>query len=110
MDLLIQIILFGFIAFGCFVSSVVFLAFTTNKRPIVGLAFGVLELIFGALSSAVWAYALKISGKIDWFLLGLLGYPPIALIFYTMLLVGVVCIGINLRHIIKQKINVTDNS
>ena len=61
------------------------------------------------LSSSAWAYALKISGKVDWFLLGLLGYTPIALIFYTMLLVGVVCIGISLSHIIKQKMNITGN-
>lgn len=99
MDAFMQIITFGFIAFVSFVLSIVFAA---NKQNIAGLLFGVVELISGVLSSLIWACALKNSGKTDWFLLGLFRYTPAALIFYAMLLAGVVCIGINFGLIIKQ--------
>ena len=99
MDAFMQIITFGFIAFVSFVLSI---AFATQEQNIVGLLFGVVELLFGVLSSLVWACALKSSGKADWFLLGLVRYTPAALIFYAMLTAGVVCIGINFGLIIKQ--------
>lgn len=110
MDWVTQILTFGFSILGCFVFSIAFIVFTAKKPHIVGLAFGALELILGVLFSSAWAYALKISGKVDWFLLGLLGYTPVALIFYTMLLVGVACIGVNLWFIVRQKMNVTGGS
>lgn len=90
MDWVTQILVFGFLAFLLFVLSAVF---TRRKKPGLGLLFGALELISAGISCSAWAWALKVSGKAGWFLLGLLSYPPVALIFYAMLAVGVACLA-----------------
>jgi len=75
---------------------------TKQERYSLGLAFGVLELLSAVVSSFVWAEALWESGKIDWFLFGILNYPLIGLIFWSMLVAGVLCVVASIRGI-KQK-------
>lgn len=86
---IIQILLFGLTAFIFFISST---TFTALKQPTPGLVLGVLELASAFLSSAGWAELLRVSGKTDWFLLGIIGYPAIALLFISMYVVGMLCI------------------
>lgn len=99
MDWFYQVIVFGLCAFLMFVLSAVC---AKRKRHGMGLAFGVLELISGVISSSAWAWALKVSGKTDWFLFGLFGYTPFALICIAMLAVGILCIAVNLRGLVKE--------
>lgn len=94
-----QVIFFGILAALMFGVSV---DFVKAKRCVTGLLFGVLELLAAAVSSGAWAYALKISGKADWFLLGIHRYTPIALICYAMFAVGVWCVAMNLWGIVKH--------
>lgn len=94
MDYFWQIVGFGFLALGLFGCSLVL---AKQKHYIAGLVFGVLELLAGAVSCRVWMLALKVSGKSDWFLLGLLGYTPVALIFYAMMGAGILCVVLNFR-------------
>ena len=89
MDWVMQILMFGFAAFICFVFSAVF---TARRQHIAGLIFGVLELVPAAVSSWAWADALRSSGKGDWFLLGILSYPVAGLIFWCMFAVGILCV------------------
>lgn len=98
MDWEVQMLGFGSLACLIFVLSAFF---TWKKKRILGLLLGVLELILAVISSSAWAWALKISGKKDWFLLGLLGYTPIALVCYSMLAVGIVCLIANFCGIMK---------
>lgn len=98
MDWVTQTLGFGFLALPLFGLSVLF---AWRKKYKLGLLFGGLELISGGVSCAAWAWALKVSGKADWFLLGLLGYTPAALIFYAMLVVGIVCLIANFRGLVR---------
>ena len=50
-----------------------------------------------------WMCALKVSGKTDWYLLGLLGYTPAALCFYALFIAGAVCAGMNIWGILRGK-------
>ena len=92
MDWLTQILIFGFVALLFFIASIVF---ACKKDYARGLLFGILELVAAAISSCTWAYALKVSGKADWFLLGIRRYTTLSLIFWDMFAVGVVCLAIN---------------
>lgn len=99
MDLFFQILIFGSLAAFMFILSA---GFAMTKRHMAGLLFGVLELLAAAVSSGTWAYALKISGKIDWFLLGIFSYTPIALICAAMFAAGVWCAAVNLRGFLRR--------
>lgn len=89
MDWYTQIVVFGLIALAFFILSMLC---TALKRYTAGFAFGVLELVSAAASSWAWADALRNSGKGDWFLLGIVRYPMIGLIFWTMFVVGTLCV------------------
>ena len=106
MDWVTQIFAFGLLALALFIASLVFFRL---KKSRAGLICGVLELVSGAISCAAWADALKVSGKRDWFLLGLLGYTPIALIFYAMIGCGLLCTVMNFVRIIKATDRACDN-
>ena len=43
------------------------------------------------------------NGELDWFLLGLFGYPLVALYFYVLLTAGAVCAGMNIWGIVRGK-------
>lgn len=100
MDLLMRTVVPGFLALLFFILSV---TATKQRRHVAGLALGVLELLSAAASCSTWAYALKISGKVDWFLFGIWGYTPIALICFAMFAVGAICIVVNAQGIRKHK-------
>lgn len=100
MDWFLQIITFGGLAFLFFVLSE---ASKRKNKFIRGVFFGCLELLAAVVSSSAWAWALKVSGKRDWFLFGILGYTPVGLICYAMFVVGVWCIVTNTRGISRQK-------
>lgn len=89
----LQIVVFGLLAFLMFVLSAVY---TKREKSRIGLAFGVLELLSAAISSSAWAWALKVSGKDDWFLFGVRRYTLMALICIAMLVTGILCIAMNL--------------
>jgi len=84
------------IIIGCGLVALLFslcsVAFTNRGRYVLGELFGILELASATVSSSVWAWALKGSGKTDWYLLGIRNYPPIGMIFWSMFIVGVLCI------------------
>ncbi len=90
------IFLFGILAALLFLVSLVCF---TRAWYRLGILFAVLELLAAAPPTLVWMHALEVSGKMDWLLLGLLSYTPVALCFYAMLIVGVVCLILNLRGI-----------
>lgn len=100
MLLLRTILIGGLVAFVFFILSVA--CAWKSKHP-AGLAFAFLELLAASVSSAAWMYALKVSGKTDWYLLGLFRYTPIALIFISMFVVGAICVIVNVRGIIKSR-------
>ncbi len=104
MDWFLQLIGFGVAAFFMFIFSV---SSAEAKRYKAGLLFGGLELLSAAVSSGAWAYALKISGKTDWFLFGLFGYTPIALICIAMFVVGIGCVAVNARGLSKGSVSTT---
>ena len=72
-------------------------------RYVPGLLFACLELLSAVPPTLAWMDALWNSGKRDWFLLGLLGYTPIALCFYAMFIAGAVCLILNIRGIVRGK-------
>ena len=89
---------FYMVLFGGCLAAVFFLlsgSMIGQHKRTAGYVFAALELLSAAVSSGAWMYALKISGKTDWFLCGLFGYTPIALIFYAMFAVGFGCIAVN---------------
>ena len=100
MDCVLQILLFGLAALFFSIASV---SATLQNRYALGLCCGIFELLAATISASAWAYALKISGKMDWFLLGLLGYPPMALIFMAMFVVGILCILASIRSLVKKE-------
>lgn len=99
MDWFFQVVVFGLLAFLTFVVSAIY---TKKQKFKIGLAFGVLELISAVISSSAWAYALKVSGKTDWFLFGLRRYTVFALICYAMLATGMICVAVNLWNLRKM--------
>lgn len=99
MDYLVQILSFGFLAFLMFILAYIF---AWKKQPKAGLVFGCLELLSAAISSAAWMDALRVSGKKDWFLLGFFGYTPVSLIFISMFIVGIGCVAVNLRRLLRR--------
>jgi len=94
------IVVFGLAALLCFGFSV---KAKKQSRYAAGLGFAVLELLSTIVCTWSWAHALKISGKIDWFVFGLWGYPLLGLICYAMYAAGVWCIVVNVRGAIRQK-------
>ena len=97
-----QMLGFGVLAFALFVLSAVC---ARRKKAKLGLLFGGLGFLSAIISSAAGVDALILHEKIDWFLLDLFSYTPIALTFYIMLLASMVCIGVNLGRIVKQRAN-----
>ncbi|MDE7244460.1 MAG: hypothetical protein K2O18_10895 [Oscillospiraceae bacterium] len=97
---------FWTIIFGGCMAAVFFMLsvwlIRSGKRA-AGFAFAALELLAAAVSSASWMWALKVSGKMDWFLFGLFGYTPFALIFYAMFAVGIGCIVMNVRSLRRER-------
>jgi len=100
MDCLSQILVFGLVALLLFIGSIVSIQ---KKLYALGLAFGILELLSATVSSSAWAWALKISGKGDWFLFGILNYPPIGLACISMFLVGVLCVMKSIQRFGKKE-------
>ena len=100
MDWFLQVFVFGALALAFFLFS---LALLKRKQNIAGLAAGMLELLSGTVSCGAWMWALKVSGKTDWLLLGLLRYTPIALVFYAMMSAGVLCVFLNLRSLKRTR-------
>ena len=90
----------GFPAFALSLSSIISV---WQKDYREGLFFAILELLPASVVSGVWMYALKISGKSDWFLFGLFGYTPVALSCICMIAAGVVCFILNARGLAKQE-------
>ncbi len=99
MDCLSQILIFGFVALLLLIRSVVSIQ---KKQYTLGLSFGILELLSATVSSSAWAWALKVSGKGDWFLFGILNYPPLGLICISMFVVGVLCVIMGIRGVTKK--------
>lgn len=95
----LQVLAFGLLALIFFVF---YLTYAQQKKYAHSLVFGILELISAVISSAAWAWALRVSGKVDWLLLGLIRYTFLALIFIAMLTVGVYCIVTSIRKLSKQ--------
>ena len=95
-----QIIVFGLIALVFFIGSQLC---ASLKKYFLGAIFGILELASAVVSSYAWAWALKVSGKGDWFLLGILGYPPIGLIFWAMFVVGVMSLVKNGKGLAQKR-------
>ena len=89
---LVLVLACGFAALLFFIGSLVFACKKDFSR---GRLFGILELVVASISSGIWAYALRTSGKADWSLLGFHRDPLIALIFWGMLAAGVLCLAIN---------------
>ena len=100
MDWLTQILIFGFAALLFFIGSIVC---ACQNKYYLGLLCGILELVSAVISSGAWAWALKVSGKADWFLLGLRGYTLLSFIFWDMLAVGAVCLVINGRGLARNR-------
>lgn len=98
MEWVFRIFVYGCFALLAFILSVVF--FRCRKYKL-GLTFGCLELLAAIPSARIWMDALKGSGKSDWLSLGIVGYPPVALCFYAMLLAGAVCVALNAWRIWK---------
>lgn len=99
MDLFGQIIAFGMLALLMFSFSI---AFLQGKKPKIGLVFGCLELFSAVRSAGAWMYALRVSGKGDWFLFGILSYPLVGLICVAMFAVGFLCVAANVRGILTK--------
>ncbi|MDE6591263.1 MAG: hypothetical protein K2K53_13175 [Oscillospiraceae bacterium] len=97
MEWFTQVVVFGLAALALFVCSMLC---TALKRHTAGFAFGVLELAAAAVSGRAWAAALLGSGKSDFFLLGIFTYPGIALVFWSMFMVGALCI---VWSVVEQK-------
>lgn len=100
MDWLRQIFVFGLIALVFFIGSQLC---ASLKKYYLGLFFGILELVSAVVASYAWAWALKVSGKGDWLLLGIFGYTPIGLIFWAMFVVGVMCVVKNVRGLVQKR-------
>ena len=99
MDWLALLLICGTSALICSGGSLVC---ASLKRYLLGLLFGILELAAAAVASYGWAWALRISGKTDWFLLGIFGYTPVSLVFWAMLAAGAVCLVINGRGLVRK--------
>ncbi len=99
MDWLGLLLICGTSALLFFIGSLVC---ASLRKYLLGLLFGLFELAAAAVASYGWAWALRISGKTDWFLLGILGYTPVSLVFWAMLAVGVVCLVINGRGLVRK--------
>ena len=74
-----------------------------ERRYVLGLLFTCLELLSAVPLIVWWMCALKVSGKTDWYLLGLLSYPFPAICFYALFAVGAVCAGMNIWGIAREK-------
>lgn len=96
-----MVFLFGSLALIFFILS---LRFAWKRKYKTGMLLAVLELMNGAVSSTAWAWALKVSGKTDWSLLGIRGYTHIAVIFWCMDGVGFICLALCMGGMIKDGI------
>lgn len=101
MEWFYTVIGFGLLAFLFFVISEVF---KRKNRFGRGMLFGFLELLPAVISSSAWAWALKVSGKADWFVFGIFRYTLMGLICYAMFAAGIWCIVANVRGIGKQRV------
>lgn len=97
-----QIFFFGLIALGLFLASVYCIR---KGKYVAALVLAVAELGSGALTLPPWLWALKSSGKADWYLLGLRNYPSVALIFYAMFAAGILCIVFSIAGLVKANQN-----
>lgn len=100
MDWILIIFFFGTLAFVLFIWSMTFFG---RKQYKLGLLFACLELLAAVPPSLAWMDALWNSGKSDWYLLGLLGYPFPAVCFYAMFIAGAVCLVLNIRGIVRGR-------
>jgi len=73
-----------------------------GSRYRAGLWFAIAELVSTVVCSTGWAWALKVSGKVDWFLFGLLGYTPLGVLCYAAYACGIWCVVRSVRRIRQQ--------
>ena len=100
MDWLTQILIYGLYALAFYIGSELY---TSQKKHFRGLLFIAGELVAAVLATEPWIWALRSSGKSDWFLLGILGYTPISLIFWAMYVVGIINVVKNVRGMIQKR-------
>lgn len=74
-----------------------------ERRYVTGMLAACLGLLSAVPLTVWWMCALKVSGKTDWYLLGLLGYPFPAVCFYALFVIGAVCAALNIRGIVRGK-------
>ena len=72
-----------------------------ERRYVPGLLASCLELLSAVPLTLFWMCALKVSGKSDWYLLGLLGYPFPAVCFYALFAIGAACVVLNIQGIVR---------
>ena len=93
--------------FACGVAAVMLLPLSLSlaweKKHGSGSFWAIMGFFAAILTAIVWREMLYQSGKTDWYLLGIHNYPFAAAICIIMLLTGVLCIGINLRALMKRK-------
>lgn len=78
--------------------------FTTEfERYTAGLVFAVLELTSTFIAVSYWAHLLQISGKIDWFLYGIMNYTPIGLLCWAMYAAGLWCVLRSVRGLRQRR-------
>ena len=95
-----KIFFWGLYALAFFIGSELY---TSQKKHFRGLLFAVAELVAAVLATEPWIWALRSSGKSDWFLLGILGYTPVGLIFWAMYVVGIINVVKNVRGMIQKR-------
>lgn len=76
----------------------------SEQSYVNGCILAVSELVSAFLCCDSWRWALSVSGKIDSFLLGIFSYTPLGLFCYGILLLGPVCIAVNICGLVRKRI------
>lgn len=95
----------GSLGGGLLSAVLIFLSFAAFSEQNYGKGCGlaVLELVSAILCCDSWRWALSVSGKTDAELLGIWGYPHLALFCYLILLMGFVCIAFNICGLVRKR-------
>lgn len=80
------------------------LAAFCNQNYGKGCSLAALELVSAFLCCDSWRWALSVSGKTDSFLLGIRSYTPLGAFCYSILLLGLVCIALNIFGHVRERI------
>lgn len=75
-----------------------------NQNYGTGCCMAALELVFALLCCDAWRWALSVSGKTDAALLGIWGYPHLALFCYLILLLSPACFAVNIFGLVRKRI------